>query len=418
MIPRLRLDIGTRDLLYALWRGARRDDPDEAARAAEAAWSEDAVAFLSVRSALDALLAVQPWPEGSEIILTSLTIPHVVQLVRSHGYVPVPLDLDPHTLAPAPEDVEAAITPRTRAIIAAHLFGARMDLRPVAEIADAHGLLLVEDCAQAYAGRSWQGHACADVSLFSFGTIKTATALGGAMATVRDRDLLFELRAHRDAWPAQPAAAWRRRVRLACLLRFLCWRPVFTLVFWSAWAAGRDLDRTLNRVVRSFPGPAWIPRLRQRPPAALMRLLARRLAADPAPALTRRAARGEAVRRALPSDSWVLGGLGHHHTHWLLPVVTPDPQRMVDTLRAAGFDATSTPSALAVFGPVRIRASMDRVVYVPTAIRAGDLPRLRAALAALEAPPVRVEPDQSTPAEGFLAPSPPSSEPALHRRAR
>ncbi|TMC32203.1 MAG: hypothetical protein E6J28_14820, partial [Chloroflexi bacterium] len=100
------------------------------------------------------------------------------------GLVPVPLDLDPGTLSPRPDIVERAITARTHVMVVAHLFGGHVHLAPLAAICRRHGILLVEDCAQSFAGPPDTGDELAAVSMFSFGILKTATALGGAMRAV------------------------------------------------------------------------------------------------------------------------------------------------------------------------------------------------------------------------------------------
>ena len=80
-------------------------------------------------------------------------------------------------------------------ILVAHLFGSRVDLAPLAR----PGVLLVEDCAQSFRGPGARGDPPADVSLFSFGSIKTATALGGALVRVEDAALRARMRELNDA---------------------------------------------------------------------------------------------------------------------------------------------------------------------------------------------------------------------------
>ena len=65
-----------------------------------------------------------------------------------------------------------------------------------------HGLLLVEDCAQAFQGPERMGDPVADVSMYSFGTLKTSTALGGAILRVRDREVLGRMRGIQASYPS------------------------------------------------------------------------------------------------------------------------------------------------------------------------------------------------------------------------
>ena len=79
-------------------------------------------------------------------------------------------------------------------IVVAHIFGSRSPLDEVLEVARNHDLLVVEDCAQAFMGMQYMGEHRADVSMFSFGTIKTATSFGGAIVHVKNPVVLEEMR--------------------------------------------------------------------------------------------------------------------------------------------------------------------------------------------------------------------------------
>ena len=147
---------------------------------------EEVILSLSVRSGLDLLLTALELPAGSEMIVSAVTIPDMVRIVEHHRLVPVPVDVDGRTLQPVLEHLERSITPRTRAILVAHLFGTHIDMVPIIELAKQHDLLVIEDCAQAFVGSAYAGHPDSDCALFSFGPIKTATALGGAVVPVRD----------------------------------------------------------------------------------------------------------------------------------------------------------------------------------------------------------------------------------------
>ena len=185
MWARKRIDIGWRDLLaaagYALFPGSRAT----AQQSAEQVWpgSDDVIACLSVRSGLDLMLGQLGLPAGSEVLVSAVTIEDMVTILRHHGLVAVPIDVNPADMSPSLNDIDRAITPRTKAILIAHLFGTRLPLQPFAGKAKEHGLLLWEDCAQAFDG-CYAGHPEADAVMFSFGPIKTATALGGGLLRV------------------------------------------------------------------------------------------------------------------------------------------------------------------------------------------------------------------------------------------
>jgi perosamine synthetase len=96
-----------------------------------------------------AIAAIDPEP-GDEIITTSITDMGAISPILYQQAIPVFADVDPVTLNVTPETVAARITPRTRAIIATHLFGSPCDVIGIKKLADARGIPVIEDCAQAY----------------------------------------------------------------------------------------------------------------------------------------------------------------------------------------------------------------------------------------------------------------------------
>src|SRR5215467_3950265 len=111
---RKRLDIQWSDFGGAardcLFSGDRADLTDDL----EDLWSArgDAFACLSVRSGFDLWLRALALPAGSEVLVSAITIPDMVRIIQSHGLVPVPVDLDPDSLAIDTESLERAVTPK------------------------------------------------------------------------------------------------------------------------------------------------------------------------------------------------------------------------------------------------------------------------------------------------------------------
>ncbi len=135
-----------------------------------------------------ALRAVGVKP-GEEVIVPPYTFIASASSVLDVGAVPVFADIDPTTMTLDPQAVEAAITPRTSAIMAVHIAGRPCDMDALTEIARKHGLALIEDAAQAH-GASWKGRrvgAIGDAGGFSFQASKNITAgEGGAVTTDSD----------------------------------------------------------------------------------------------------------------------------------------------------------------------------------------------------------------------------------------
>ena len=154
-----------------------------------AAWvgAEHAVGVASGTDALMLALAAHGVGPGDEVITTALTAGATAAAILLCGATPVLADVDPLTLTLDPAAAEAAIGPRTRAIVPVHLHGGAADLEALRTLAAAHGLLVVEDCAQAVGTTVAGRHvgAGADAASFSFYPTKNLAALGdgGALLT-------------------------------------------------------------------------------------------------------------------------------------------------------------------------------------------------------------------------------------------
>ena len=117
---------------------------------------------------------------GDEVITTPLTAAFGVFAITAAGATPVFVDIDPLTYNLDPAQVEAAITPRTRAIMPVHLYGQPADMGALLEIAEQYEMFVVEDCAQAHGAR-YRGQrvgSLSDVAAFSFYPTKNLGAYG------------------------------------------------------------------------------------------------------------------------------------------------------------------------------------------------------------------------------------------------
>jgi dTDP-4-amino-4,6-dideoxygalactose transaminase len=382
MYPRHRIDIGLGDLAFAARACARRADRRRLAEAVERLVSppDGALACLSVRSGFDLLLDALDFPSGSDILVSAITHPDMVGIVELHGLRPVPVDLDLDTLAPRPELVESAIGPSTRALLVSPLFGTTVDLEPYAELARGTGLLLIEDCAQSLHEPGLRGDPHADATLFSFGPIKTATALGGAVVRVRDPELRERMREALAGRPVQPRRQFLARVLKFAALSALARPRAFRAFVRLCERQGRDLDEMLSSFVRGFKVPyddaAFRKRIRRRPCGPLLRLLHRRLATFDVGRLARRAALGEHIVEELPAPFFHPGWRAPIRSHWVLPVVSADPTALIAALRREGLDAApphATSAIVVVPAPpespeteaVSAQWLMEHVVFLP-----------------------------------------------------
>jgi dTDP-4-amino-4,6-dideoxygalactose transaminase len=145
---------------------------------------------------LAALMAIDLKP-GDEVITTPYTFFATVGAIARLGGRAVFVDIDPRTYNIAPEQIEAAISPRTLAIIPIHLFGQVADMDPIMAVADRHGLPVIEDAAQAI-GAEYRGRragAIGQSGCFSFFPSKNLGAFGDAgMVTTNDATLADRLK--------------------------------------------------------------------------------------------------------------------------------------------------------------------------------------------------------------------------------
>jgi perosamine synthetase len=156
---------------------------------AEVAGTRHAVATNNGTTALHLALAALDVGPGDEVIVPSLTYVASANAVRYCGAEVVLADVDPRTMALDPPDVEKRITPRTVAIIPVHLYGHPADMTALRDVADRHGLALVEDAAEAHTA-TWDGRPVGSMGtagVFSFfGNKVITTGEGGAVCTDDD----------------------------------------------------------------------------------------------------------------------------------------------------------------------------------------------------------------------------------------
>ena len=144
-----------------------------------------------------ACLDLQP---GDEVILPTFTIISCAQAVIYNGGVVKLVDADPRTWCMDVSQVEAKITPRTKAIMPVHIYGHPVDMDPVRELAHKYGLLTVEDAAEAH-GAEYKGQRCGglgDLNCFSFYANKIVTTGEGGMVLTNDLDQADRLRSVRN----------------------------------------------------------------------------------------------------------------------------------------------------------------------------------------------------------------------------
>jgi len=158
--------------------------------------AKHAIAVNSGTAALHMAIVGVGIKRGDEVILPSFTFVATAEAVVLAGAKPVFADINPETYNISPEAVEKTVTKKTKAIIAVDLYGSPADLKPIREVAEKHGLKIIEDAAQAH-GALYKGKpvgAYADVACWSFYASKNMTTGEGGMITTNDDAIAETLR--------------------------------------------------------------------------------------------------------------------------------------------------------------------------------------------------------------------------------
>ncbi len=163
--------------------------------------SEYAIAVSNGTTALDLALNALGIGQGDEVIVTSRTFIASISAIVLAGATPVFADVDLDSQNISPETIAAVITPKTRAIICVHLAGWPCEMDGILELARAHNLKVIEDCAQAHGAR-YKGRSVGsfgDISAWSFCQDKIMTTGGeGGMVTTNDHALWSKMWSFKD----------------------------------------------------------------------------------------------------------------------------------------------------------------------------------------------------------------------------
>jgi perosamine synthetase len=167
------------------------------------------IAVCNGTAALQMAVAALELDPGDEVIMPTFTIISCAQAVIYRGGVPVLVDCDPSTWCMDVSQLEAKITPRTRAIMPVHIYGHPVDMDPLLALADAYHLAIIEDAAEAHGAEYLSRHhtdaptwrrcgGMSDLSIFSFYANKLITTGEGGMVLTDDPLLAERLRSLRN----------------------------------------------------------------------------------------------------------------------------------------------------------------------------------------------------------------------------
>lgn len=442
LIPRGQLDISYRDLAFAiyqcLWPSSMRRYCQLETQISQI-WGtrkkESVLTGLSVRSLLDLYLRSACYPEESNIIVTpAINIPGMMQVLRHHNINVIPVDMEGSVVSVDVDAVKKAITKKTVAIMVIHPFGiisTNTDkMKELLLVATEHKLHILEDCAECFTGLApncYKGSPEARVSFFSFGTIKTAAAVGGGVAILRDDEVYHKMhRMHHFLYPEQTCTQYLRKVLWCVVVRFVADCPLlygilFSVISWT----GLDFDVIVSTSIRSFVPKGsirrkshgsrqndpenWMPctdminQLRRRPSCALLSVLLRRLeqCRQSAPSVQIRVEQcrymASMLKKLAPNTLRPESLSGSAETFWLFPIQVTSPESVSRHLCKEGFDVPRGLSQLECVAKYstppmrcpRLEELMDGVLYLPVSSRSmtkGEMRRMAAALNAATTP--------------------------------
>ena len=170
--------------------------------------ADHAVAVSSCTAALHLSMMVSGVGPGDEVITTPMTFCATANAIVHTGASPVFVDVDPKTMNIDPGKIEAAITPKTKAIVPVHFAGRACDMQAICNIARQYDLMVIEDAAHAIETTSEQGKVgnIGDLTCFSFYVTKNVVTAEGGMITTNRSEWIDKLKTNalhgmnRDAW--------------------------------------------------------------------------------------------------------------------------------------------------------------------------------------------------------------------------
>lgn len=430
LIPRGRLDISFWDLLFALfqcfhWRGRERRSFQLVGRIRDL-WKEatgcEVAVGLSVRSLFDLYLCAKQYPDGAEIVVfPPISVPGMMHVAQYHNHRLVPVDIGEAEWWNW-KDMKSAINKKTVAIMIVHPFGmvsaSEQQMMQIRDLANTHNIEVWEDCAECYTGlgkNCYMGSRLADIRFFSFGMIKTSTALGGGVAVCRKGEVARQIaRLQKSLCKQQTTIGFFRRTCLALLLNIIAASPLllgFLVTLLSM--VGFNYDTIVTRSIRGFQmssikdGDVFDrqirgrirAQIRQQPSPVLLALLLRRFEQSviAVPSILRKFSRCErldSILREQMPDLMLPNPPNVRNTYWAFPIFCKNRAFVSQCLRRRGFDvvgwssqlrciASSQDASNLVHPCPRAQELMSSVLYLPISSQNLSKSRTRKLVASL-----------------------------------
>lgn len=289
-------------------------------------------------------------------------------IIDAHQLECVPVSINKHTLSLDVNEVENAITPFTKAILITHLFGALIEVDELVKLARKHNLIVIEDCAQAFNGQ-YIGNPNSDVSLFSFGLIKTNTCLTGAMVCFTNRLLFEKVNVLNQLLPVQRTKVYIMKIFKALAIITITGTWIYTLLYRITKFLNKDFDEVLAPFTKGFPGVNIMEKISFRPCQANLHLLQKRTSSLSTTRIERRKEIGLRIMEHIPRKMCI-GQSNIANSYWVFALESEKPVHLIAYLRANGIDATAKASSLISINnglnlPSGDELNLERLVYIP-----------------------------------------------------
>ncbi|XP_071952150.1 uncharacterized protein [Antedon mediterranea] len=328
-------------------------------------WSPDenknpVLVSLSFKTALDLFLRIQKYPPASEIILTAINIPDVVQILSHHGIKVVPIDIHKETMAPNIEHLDQLLTEKTVALIATHLFGRSFDMSAVIERAKSHGIHVLEDRSQSFNGLQDVGDPESDLTFFSFDVTQQNTTFGGAVIKVKDRLLYNKMLKLYDSYPLQKEHTYVADVFKFSVISVVLNNPVLTNFGTTLFRFfKRDMRKLFNQLLTAPSTSGLIRGLRFQPSNTLLYMMEKQFTCFDEDMFKRGRESGEYVSDRLPQVAEKIGMMAKHKGYWLFPIIVEDAEEVTKRLNNLGIDASREVAHLQLIKNDDVETSAD-----------------------------------------------------------
>jgi dTDP-4-amino-4,6-dideoxygalactose transaminase len=197
--------------------------------------------------------------------------------------------------------------------------------------------------------------------LFSFGSIKSCTALGGAVTLIRDSQLAESMRTIEQQYPSKSEFWFFKRVLKYLGLKFCSIPRIYGCLLAVLKLLKLDIDSAINSLARGFSQGDILEKIRYRPPNRMLSLLSRRLKNSHISEFKQRESQAREFLSMLAADIRCPGKSSEYHSFWVFPILVSNPNFLMDKLREYGFDATRGNTSLTF-----IPDSLDREEFSAT----------------------------------------------------